>query len=380
MIIKMKTELAKRLLSRIIGPIYENDEDEAEKIFYELQFLAEYKYDHYEMYGPGRHFLEHLYIWIKQFEKEDRKVALNFVRNNLIFFSRNEFELLARVLYWDIVRNIQLDIAAQEAGLPRYKVKKIRDSDELKRIQRSSLYIAMSDGARIDYFRRRASIGNEQVLLSYHVDQYKCNEMLKKLCDTCGEGAKFRLVFLIDDFCASGSTLIREKDGKLNGTLRQLETKTFPYLSEENGQKQILNPSLPEYLLSDDCKIYLCTLLSTQKAVDHIRSHICKLSSQLNKIEVLPVSILDDALCFRDKTSDIGKICSKYYQERMGDEHTGNVTFGYKECGLPVVLHHNTPNNSLYLLWNRLAIEPQNGLHSFEPLFKRIERHKSSRE
>ncbi len=53
----MKPELAKQLLKNIIEPIV--SEDEAEEIFSELQFLAEYKYDYYEMYAPGRHFLEH---------------------------------------------------------------------------------------------------------------------------------------------------------------------------------------------------------------------------------------------------------------------------------------------------------------------------------
>ena len=82
----MKTELAKQLLNNIIEPIC-NDEAMSEEIFSELQFLAEYKYDFYEMYAPGRHFLEHLYIWLKQFDSDDREIALNYVRNNLIYFS-----------------------------------------------------------------------------------------------------------------------------------------------------------------------------------------------------------------------------------------------------------------------------------------------------
>lgn len=185
----MKTELAKRLLKDIIEPIVDN-EDEAEKIL-ELNFLAEYKYDYYEMYAPGRHFLEHFYLWLKQFDPSDRRIALNIVRKHLIFISRWEFEMLSRVLYFETVRQIHFDLVSKEENIPRYKVRKIANSTALKEIERCSLYIGMSDGARIDYFRRQhKNIGNEQVLGSYHVDKNKCDDMIKKLEDDCGKREK----------------------------------------------------------------------------------------------------------------------------------------------------------------------------------------------
>lgn len=374
----MKAELAKQLLKNIIEPIVDNDEDKAEMIFNELQFLAEYKYDRYEMYAPGRHFFEYLYIWLKQFDESDRAVALDLVRKHLIFFTREEFELLSRVLYWETVRQIQFDLAAKDENIPRYRVNKIAGSDALSRIERSSLYIGMSDGARIDYFRRQhKTIGNEQVLTSYHVDHRKCNDMIKELEDSCGSDSRFRLVFLIDDFCASGTTLIREKNGQIKGTLYQLESKTFPQKTKKDEKELLIEPTLFDTLLSDNSKIYLCPMLATQKAIEHIKSHCYLLSSQLKKLIIRPTSILNESLNINELDSPIGQLCTEYYQERMGDEHTGNVTLGYSSCGLTVVLHHNTPNNSLYLLWNRLASEQDSSNPPFEPLFKRIERHKS---
>ncbi|KJU86502.1 hypothetical protein MBAV_001303 [Candidatus Magnetobacterium bavaricum] len=59
----------------------------------------------------------------------------------------------------------------------------------------------------------------------------------------------------------------------------------------------------------------------------------------------------------------------------MADKHTGSVKYGYKDCGLPLVLHHNTPNNSIYPLWNRRAMDDTS--ISFTPLFIRYERHRS---
>lgn len=45
-----------------------------------------------------------------------------------------------------------------------------------------------------------------------------------------------------------------------------------------------------------------------------------------------------------------------YYRTRPLDEHetkggTDTVKRGFAACGLPLVLAHNCPNNSVYLLW-----------------------------
>lgn len=238
----------------------------------------------------------------------------------------------------------------------------------------------MSDGARIDYFRRKnKSIGNEQVLTSYHVDKSKCDEMVKKLEDDCGEGERFRLLFLLDDFCASGRTLIRQnRQGELKGTLSQLESKLFNSVIEVDGKNEIKETTLLDSLLSDDCEIYLCPMLATQKSVEHIDSIKDKLNSRLKYLKVKPTAILEPDLSIDPNDNDpVNKLCEKYYQDRMADEHTGDVTYGYDKCGLTLVLHHNTPNNSIYLLWNRRGIEKERNTPAFSPLFMRIERHRS---
>ena len=55
----------------------------------------------------------------------------------------------------------------------------------------------------------------------------------------------------------------------------------------------------------------------------------------------------------------------KYYDKSVEDEHKGAVVHGFAEVGLPLVLSHNTPNNSVYLLWEKKT----------DPLFPRFERH-----
>jgi hypothetical protein len=82
----------------------------------------------------------------------------------------------------------------------------------------------------------------------------------------------------------------------------------------------------------------------------------------------LPAAVIDARVEVTCPAKPIGALCEKYYSEALEDEHTGSVKFGLDNCGLPLVLHHNTPNNSLYLLWARRR-------EGFTPLFVRYERH-----
>ena len=101
----MKRELALQLLQ---GTLPDLAEQSLADIFRELQFLAEYKYNKYEMYQPGRLFLENLYLWLEEFSAEERQEAVDFIRQNLIFISRDEFHQLAHVLYYDVIRSEQI--------------------------------------------------------------------------------------------------------------------------------------------------------------------------------------------------------------------------------------------------------------------------------
>jgi len=56
------------------------------------------------------------------------------------------------------------------------------------------------------------------------------------------------------------------------------------------------------------------------------------------------------------------------------DEHfekggTSDAKYGYAAGGLPIVLHHNTPNNSIALLWSYDD-------RDVVGLFPRVQRHK----
>jgi hypothetical protein len=416
----MKRELALQLLQTIIPGLA--DESDAARLFRELQLLADYKYNKYEMYHPGRLFLENLYLWLQQFAENERANALAFIQKQLIFISREEFQQLAQVLYNDRIRRRQFEIAAERASLPRHRVRTIRDSAAFARTARASLYVGMSDGARLDFIRRHnLQLNNEQVLPYYAVHKEKVDECLQALrAEAADPSALFRCLFLVDDFAGSGNTLLREVvTVPLPDTWKppsvpprwqaRLRFKGWPPTMEVLYRGEIAKEDLDDLrgldgndayrtaldVIAEKCRtrdtvlkgslhkvangaicaalepgaaVFFCPLLTTEHALGRLAPLLTRLPAQFGKTRILAGAVIDPRVPITDATSPIGALCDKYYDESLGDAHTGNIKFGYDGCGLPLVLHHNTPNNSLYLLWARRT-------KNVVPLFVRYERH-----
>ena len=420
----MKRELALQLVRNIL-PNPPWDEERLQELFAELGILADNKYNQYEMYQPGRLFFENLYLWLTRFDEAERTAALEFVRRQLIFVSREEFQQLTQILYHDRIHQEQLAIAAALTGIDRHRILRLFGAPTLKRIQRASLYVAMTDGARIDYFRRQnLEINNEQVLATYLPDEGKVRGLLSDLEKDLGKGSRFECLFLIDDFWGSGRTLVREVvcvdlDEPLNGfqvpaNLRgefryredkqQLEMTYRPRglpvpdeeltaLHSEPSYRKGIKVLLEKYTagctdlvgslikitegslfhaLTTDVRVFLCPLLITQYALSRLQALIPRLHPPLGGITLLPAAVVPDEVRITasqrgaNGSLKIADLCENHYSDDLADEHTGNVKYGYDHCGLPLVLHHNTPNNSIYPLWSRRW-------HS--PLFVRYERH-----
>lgn len=416
----MKRELALRLLQTILPGL--TDEGAAANLFRELQFLADYKYNKYEMYHPGRLFLENLSLWLQQFEEDERDAALDFVRKALIFISQQEFQQLAGVVYHEVIKWRQFLAAAVLGGSPQHKVRAIRESAEFKKVSRASLYVGMSDGARIDYIRRHnLEISNEQVLPYYETSPAKVKQLLSELrAELRDPQATFLCLFLIDDFCGSGRTLLREVvtsplgnrceppaipplwrsrlrfypesnelewlyQGEISASERQalLEMGSGEeYVSvvntlvgKANTQDTILKGALFKVasgdlvgVLDPNAAVFFCPLLATEHALKRLRPLMTRLPGRFSQTRILPGATIDSHVKITSATTPIGELCEKYYSDDFGDHHTGCVKFGFDNCGLPLILHHNTPNNSIYLLWARRR-------EDFSPLFVRYERH-----
>jgi hypothetical protein len=71
------------------------------------------------------------------------------------------------------------------------------------------------------------------------------------------------------------------------------------------------------------------------------------------------------------------KLVGTYYDDAIETKHTkvggADARLGFGRCALPLVLEHNTPNNSLAILWADTKGGP--GKHAMRPLFRRRQRH-----
>ena len=350
-----------------------------------LEFMGSMKYDAYDRYMPGMRFMSSLVQWLNDIEEEDRDEAYKFIKEKLVFISSTQMNYLVDLLYDSIIRPILLDMATTETGMPSYKRSSNVVHNRFEIEKRSALVVGLSDGAHTDILRRSAGFSNEQVLTNYYPDGKKLKDMLDELRKDDKlksiEKPYFRRIFLIDDFTASGKSFIRydESDGKYHGKLKKIidELCTRGYV--EKGQK-IEHLS---YLLNPEQKIQIDILFSiaTEKAKTSIKDNLddyLKSVGWQDKVEfnIHIVQLLEDKLSNdiksdnnlvrvlkKDKHFVEECVISKSYKVGKND----SPWLGFDECALPVVLAHNTPNNSLPIIWQ--------DAERFHGLFPRISRH-----
>lgn len=368
----MKKELAETLLAKIMD--WTDEEKARERA--RLETFASYKYDEYQQFSPGRRFIESLALWLAQFDADDqRKTAYNFVCNRLIFFSASEINHLVELTFPTIVRPKLISTASERANMPADRIKAILETREYRALHRRTLYLGMSDGARTDWFRRaNPAISNEQVFHAYDVSEVKSSDMVKKLkkdlnemlgAEPSGDDALFETVVLLDDFTASGTSAIRfdEKTNEWDGKI--------PKIIKDIDQDGRLGACLIQGV-----KVIIVAYIASDQAIEHISGLLSKLPFSKGTVEFkvvcklgarVPLDRARDAAFFDLMDDD------RYFDSEVDDNHgaVGGTTkrFGYANGRLPIVLNHNTPNNSVYILWAE-------DLQTVRGLFPRVSRHR----
>ena len=113
-------------------------------------------------------------------------------------------------------------------------------------------------------------------------------------------------------------------------------------------------------------KIYLLALVATDEAIDVIRQHtgitlICPqiLGSDYKVFD-------DNSSIFRNmsKRQTAKNMCQYYGEQLVGNRENA---LGYKGSQLLIGFHHNTPNNTLPVIWADTKI----GERQWQPLFER---------
>jgi hypothetical protein len=340
-----------------------------------LQAMASHKYDEYQQFAPGMRFIESLAVWLNRFvDLDQRRGALEFVKERLVFCSDAEMRHLVEVAYPDHIRPVLMRQVAEELDIESWKVSEILSTVEYQLLRRRSLYIGLSDGSRIDVFRRanNVELSHEQIVLIYdslgdkeRVDSVlsKLNEDVVRITDEGSAESRFSNLVLMDDFSGSGFSYIREsEDGGHTGKIAKLCETIF----ERKGQAaRLVDPGdfrviLVLYVATSRARAYLAEKLRTILEPEGVSS------------EVIVVQLIEeDVVIHPGQNTPLDALLDAYYNREFEDRHSAvggkSVKYGFADCGLPLVLSHNTPNNSLYILW----VEKE----GFRGLFPRRSRH-----
>ncbi len=372
----MREALAERLLASVMNWTPEDVANERPL----LQAMAVLKYDEYQQFAPGIRFVESLALWLRQFKTdEERRTAYEFVKSRLVFFSAAEIAHLVTIAYPDHIRPLLISRAAQTTGVPEQLVGRIANSAEYRALRRQCLFLGLSDGARIDTFRRatNAELSHEQIWQTYEMSPEKGDgilaELRKDLAPLVGAGNGsdkhfFRMIFLLDDFSGSGRSCLRKDDS--SKTIIGKIAKFRDQLQSADRLGKLVN--------TDDLYVGIVLYIATKHALDHLKPLLSELFHPFPTLtcDVHVVNLLGDAVSL-DETRDEGflSLADSYYDSTVEDEHTRkggtDVKRGFAGCALPIVLSHNTPNNSVFLLW----ANPDDS--QIRGLFPRVSRHRS---
>jgi hypothetical protein len=313
---------------------------------------------------------------LNQFKSvEERRIAYEFIKKKLIFCSSAEMNHLVSIAYPDHIRPLLLRRSAQDARIDEHFVSKLAAHPAFKVRRRQCLFLGLSDGARIDVFRRSNSpdLTHEQMLQTTEVSPSRVDELLSKLSagvstllgrEAPEEMPRFRTIVLLDDFSGSGLTYLRRGDaGSFKGKIGEFH-------------RNLTATDSPERRLVDIKRLEIIVVL--YMATDQARSHLETLSTEVwdplgVKHSVVVIHLLSGLTCLRPNDGNaMGALIETYYDPDIENQHTKiggtDVKYGFARCGLPLVLSHNAPNNSLSLLWA--------DSEKMRALFPRVSRHR----
>jgi hypothetical protein len=380
--------MKERLALRVLGEIMGWDDSRATEEFRWLSLMSRLKYDGYHDFLAGVRFIERLANWLQQFASpEERARAYAFVRRVVVYIGPAEMLRLVESFYPDHVQKRLVAAVAEEHNIARYRVwADCAGAGAFDAALRQTLFIGLSEGAHLDLFRRAnpGLISNEQVLLSTHVDSDKWDSLRADLrTDLANSSARFRFVYLIDDFVGSGTTFIRKdkKTGAWKGKLAKFYQTIAPVLESH------FEPGLT---------VCVYHYIANYRAVKVLRERQDEVLAERGeggwfaRVEfgfgtILPENLPIDVSSLPEAQQFL-PLVDRYFdpedpivKNKHIEEGGTDARLGFSGCALPLVLEHNTPNNSVALLWAETSGgAAHDGLparHPMRPLFRRRQRH-----
>ncbi len=397
----MKNVLALNLVADVMGW----DDVRTTEEYDWLRLMAAVKYDSYADFAAGSGFIEALVDWMRQFDVADRDTAYRLIKSRMVFISAAEMQRLIEAFLPEVVTPFLRQSVAQEHGIEPYKVWSEKTySDAFYMRRRKCLFVGLSDGSRIDVLRRTnaGQLSQEQVVPMMNVDLDKWLSLGSDLRDELGPDAQFEDVYLVDDFTASGTTFIRLKDGAPKGKLPKFEKMVMHARKALAEQGEI-------FPIADNYRLHIHHYISTIQARAALQERIEQVVPLLaarsfdDNIAIGEGLLLPSVLPLGQVSGQVrpgGKVereadglvetfsedrqfielCEKYYdpseyirlEKHCKEANLLTLCYGYGSCALPLILEHNTPNNTVPLFWSETGHPSAPRTRS---LFHRRDRH-----
>jgi hypothetical protein len=362
----------------VLGEVMDWSDTRASQEYDWLQFMASIKYDSYRDFQAGMRFIESLATWLQQFNKDERETAYDFVRRRLVFIGVSETQHLVEQFYPRVVYERLVQAVANRHGVKTYEAIASEDlRREINVLRRKTLFLGLSDGARIDVLRH-ANVGrlnNEQIVHTAELVNEKWLGLLSDLQKALNDdSAQFEAVYLIDDFTATSTSFLRPNDDEPGAWKGKLDK----FAKSVNGVR--------ERLLGESWALYVHHYIASTAATEKLDLNMTASAEyfkgmgwetpQVSYGAVLPPAL---PLSAARGDSEFLALTDRYYDPILETKHTevGGVkrqNLGYGGCALPVVLEHNTPNNSVALLWADTEGRDDDA-SAMRPLFRRRQRH-----
>jgi len=378
----MNDNLAVSLLAKVT----KWDDKRLTKELPKLSFMARTKYDSYSQFDPGFRFMSSFAQWMSQFDKSDVETIYSAFNRHLTFISSEQIKYLVDLMYSSKIKPFIRNLSASKSGLSNYQLKKIENSQEYKIQERLSLIVGLSDGSHIDILRRSGGFSNEQVLPIYYPNEEKLQDISDELCkDDLLKGTNrnlFESLFLIDDFTASGTSFARKEDNKFKGKIVKVLKGLKP---KENGEEKASGDEskivLSDLFVKDRIVVNALFCIATEEAIANIKRQVNQFLVENDMTNLIQFNVDCVQLVKTEEIAQIKQhpglknvvkkdqyydwtiILNDSYRKGKHDE----PYWGFNECGLLLVLSHNTPNNTLPVIWEDTDI--------FRGLFPRISRH-----
>jgi hypothetical protein len=359
------------LTIRALEQVMKWDDETIAKETVWLRLMSQFKYDSYRDYLGGVRFSERLVDWLQQFRQDDRQAAYDYVRQRLIFISYAEMQHLVSLFFPTVVEQALVSHVASQFKVPSYLLwnQELAEREFIIAL-RKSLFVGLSDGARMDMLRRanERRISNEQVLVISQVNESKWADVLQELRrDLKNDNAQFSRIFLVDDFVGSGKTLLRFENGRWTGKLKKFRDEHAPIFASHFEKKWKLY--VHHYICSSEASERVqATAEEAQRELGSSWFENFTLSYGIVLPNTVRIDQTRDA-AFWSRTEEYYDASIETDAVRVGGK---SAKRGFGDCGLPLILEHNTPNNSVALLWAETTGEKG---HQMRPLFRRAQRH-----